>query len=102
MQGLLLQDVCTSICTFRYRAVKPRTPQLVAHFDMKMPDNQLFYVDEWKLQSPGLEVMQPACCCCPSAAPGLAQNKYFEDTAFLNYLKYLEYWRRPEYAKYIR
>jgi mediator of RNA polymerase II transcription subunit 31 len=34
--------------------------------------------------------------------PGLAQNKYFEDKAFLNYLKYLEYWRRPEYAKYIR
>lgn len=33
---------------------------------------------------------------------GLAQNKYLEDRAFLNYLKYLEYWRQPKYAQYIR
>jgi mediator of RNA polymerase II transcription subunit 31 len=33
---------------------------------------------------------------------GLAQNKYLEDKAFLNYLKYLEYWRQPQYATYIR
>ena len=39
----------------------------------------------------------------PAALPaGLAQNKYLEDKAFLNYLKYLEYWRQPQYAKYIR
>lgn len=33
---------------------------------------------------------------------GLAQNRYLDDPVFLNYLKYLEYWRRPEYAKYIK
>lgn len=32
---------------------------------------------------------------------GLAQSRYFQDPAFLNYLKYLQYWKRPEYAKYI-
>ncbi len=31
----------------------------------------------------------------------LAQHKYFEDKSFVNYLKYLRYWKRPEYAKFI-
>lgn len=31
----------------------------------------------------------------------LAQQRYFEDPAFLNYLEYLQYWKKPEYAKYI-
>ncbi|TPX77097.1 hypothetical protein CcCBS67573_g01598 [Chytriomyces confervae] len=31
----------------------------------------------------------------------LAQQQYFNDPAFINYLKYLLYWRRPEYAKLI-
>lgn len=29
----------------------------------------------------------------------LAQLRYFEDPAFVNYLEYLQYWRKPEYAK---
>lgn len=32
---------------------------------------------------------------------GLAQNRYFEDDAFLEYLKYLLYWRQPQYARFI-
>lgn len=31
----------------------------------------------------------------------LAQNRYFDDEAFVGYLKYLLYWKRPEYAKFI-
>lgn len=31
----------------------------------------------------------------------LAQSKYLENEAFLNYLEYLEYWREAEYAKYL-
>ncbi|KAI9178239.1 hypothetical protein LWI28_024236 [Acer negundo] len=31
----------------------------------------------------------------------LAQNHYFEDEAFIGYLKYLQYWKRPEYVKFI-
>ncbi|KAF3614360.1 Mediator of RNA polymerase II transcription subunit 31 [Capsicum annuum] len=31
----------------------------------------------------------------------LAQNRYFEDEAFIGYLKYLQYWQRPEYIKFI-
>ena len=29
----------------------------------------------------------------------LAQLRYFEIPAFVNYLAYLQYWRQPEYAK---
>jgi mediator of RNA polymerase II transcription subunit 31 len=31
----------------------------------------------------------------------LAQTKFFEDEAFMNYLEYLEYFRGREYAKFI-
>lgn len=31
----------------------------------------------------------------------LAQTRLLEDPAFVNYLKYLEYWRQPQYAKFI-
>ena len=31
----------------------------------------------------------------------LSQQGYFKDTAFINYLKYLSYWKKPEYAKYL-
>lgn len=31
----------------------------------------------------------------------LAQRGYFKDQAFINYLKYLQYWKEPEYAKYL-
>lgn len=33
--------------------------------------------------------------------PGLARNKHFEDPAFVRYLDYLTYFKRPEYVKYI-
>ncbi|KAF6252762.1 mediator of RNA polymerase II transcription subunit 31-like protein [Scenedesmus sp. NREL 46B-D3] len=47
-----------------------------------------------------LEFIQ--CLANPHYLNWLAQNKYLEDKAFLNYLKYLEYWRQPQYATYIR
>lgn len=32
----------------------------------------------------------------------LAQRGYFKDAAFINYLKYLLYWKEPEYARYLK
>jgi len=32
----------------------------------------------------------------------LAKNGYFEEESFLNYLKYLEYWKKPEFLKYLK
>lgn len=32
----------------------------------------------------------------------LARNQYFDDPCFLNYLKYLRYWKEPEYIIYIQ
>ncbi|KAG9292081.1 hypothetical protein G9A89_017981 [Geosiphon pyriformis] len=31
----------------------------------------------------------------------LAQKGFLDNPAFVNYLKYLQYWKRPEYAKFI-
>jgi hypothetical protein len=35
------------------------------------------------------------------AAAGLAQSRVLADPAFAAYLRYLLYWRRPEYARFI-
>ena len=35
------------------------------------------------------------------AAAGLAQSRVLADPAFAAYLKYLLYWRRPEYARFV-
>lgn len=37
----------------------------------------------------------------PNYLHWLATNRYFQDKAFLNYLEYLNYWRKPEYVKFI-
>lgn len=34
--------------------------------------------------------------------PVIAQRGYFKDQTFINYLKYLTYWKEPEYARYIK
>jgi hypothetical protein len=31
-----------------------------------------------------------------------AQRGYFKDQVFINYLKYLLYWKEPEYARYLK
>jgi len=32
----------------------------------------------------------------------LAANKFFEDEAFMRFLRYLQYWKRPEYIVYLK
>ena len=46
-----------------------------------------------------LEFVQ--CLSNPGYLCYLYQQKFFEDEAFLNYIKYLNYWHDPQYAKYI-
>jgi hypothetical protein len=36
-----------------------------------------------------------------SGSADLAQGQYFDEPAFVNYLAYLLYWKRPEYAHFI-
>ncbi|KAI8621882.1 SOH1-domain-containing protein [Chytriomyces sp. MP71] len=48
-----------------------------------------------------LELEFVQCLANPKYLQFLAQQQYFADPAFINYLKYLLYWRRPEYAKLI-
>lgn len=47
-----------------------------------------------------LEFVQ--CLANPEYIWFLVQRNFFGDHEFMNYLKYLLYWTRPEYAKYIR
>ncbi|KAL3686780.1 hypothetical protein R1sor_013089 [Riccia sorocarpa] len=48
-----------------------------------------------------LELEFVQCLANPTYIHYLAQNRYFDDEAFVGYLKYLQYWQRPEYAKFI-
>ncbi|PKA58890.1 Mediator of RNA polymerase II transcription subunit 31 [Apostasia shenzhenica] len=48
-----------------------------------------------------LELEFVQCLANPTYIHYLAQNRYFEDDAFIGYLKYLQYWQRPEYIKFI-
>ncbi|XXG78009.1 hypothetical protein AAC387_Pa08g2041 [Persea americana] len=48
-----------------------------------------------------LELEFVQCLANPTYIHYLAQNRYFEDEAFIGYLEYLQYWRRPEYMKFI-
>lgn len=36
-----------------------------------------------------------------SSHTGLSQNRFFEDSAFVQYLAYLQYWKQPEYARFV-
>ena len=47
-----------------------------------------------------LEFVQ--CLSNPHYLNFLAQHGYFRETAFINYLKYLQYWAKPEYIKFLR
>jgi len=47
-----------------------------------------------------LEFIQ--CLANPHYLHFLAQRGYFNDDSMVNYLKYLNYWRKPEYARHLR
>ena len=46
-----------------------------------------------------LEFIQ--CLANPAYLQFLAQSQIFADEAFINYLDYLLYWKKPEYAQYV-
>ncbi|XP_031501756.1 mediator of RNA polymerase II transcription subunit 31 isoform X1 [Nymphaea colorata] len=48
-----------------------------------------------------LELEFVQCLANPTYIHYLAQNRYLDDEAFIGYLKYLQYWQRPEYVKFI-
>ncbi|KAJ3121816.1 hypothetical protein HK100_012226, partial [Physocladia obscura] len=48
-----------------------------------------------------LELEFVQCLANPKYLQFLAQHQYFNDPAFLNYLKYLLYWKQPEYAQLV-
>lgn len=41
------------------------------------------------------------CLANPLYLHELHVQKYLDDPAFLEYLKYLDYWRKPEYVRFI-
>lgn len=47
-----------------------------------------------------LEFVQ--CLANPNYLNFLAQRGFFKEQTFVNYLKYLQYWRDPKYARYLK
>ncbi|KAI8442237.1 hypothetical protein MSG28_005813 [Choristoneura fumiferana] len=47
-----------------------------------------------------LEFVQ--CLANPNYIHFLAQRGYFKEQTFINYLRYLQYWREPEYARFLK
>ncbi|KAJ4952310.1 hypothetical protein NE237_029142 [Protea cynaroides] len=84
-----VEGVMTSVKESDDAAQAPSTPKNI----YKDPDDgrQRFLLE--------LEFVQ--CLANPTYIHYLAQNRYFEDEAFIGYLKYLQYWQRPEYIKFI-
>ncbi|KAF9668146.1 hypothetical protein SADUNF_Sadunf15G0098100 [Salix dunnii] len=82
----------TSMASFEEAENNPETPSSPKKI-YKDPDDgrQRFLLE--------LEFVQ--CLANPTYIHYLAQNRYFEDEAFIGYLKYLLYWQRPEYMKFI-
>ncbi|KAL8210109.1 hypothetical protein R6Q57_006841 [Mikania cordata] len=68
--------------------------------NMLMPKNVYKDPDDGR-QRFLLELEFVQCLANPTYIHYLAQNRYFEDEAFIGYLKYLQYWQQPEYIKYI-
>eukprot|EP00889_Picochlorum_renovo_P007352 jgi/Picre1/34382/NNA_001852.t1 len=56
-------------------------------------------IDDSKRFEAELEFVQSLAS--PDYLNWLGQNKYFEDESFVKFLAYLQYWKRPEYAKFI-
>ncbi|XP_064459034.1 mediator of RNA polymerase II transcription subunit 31-like [Ornithodoros turicata] len=47
-----------------------------------------------------LEFVQ--CLANPEYLNFLAQRGYLKDKAFVNYLNYLQYWKKPDYARFLK
>lgn len=54
-----------------------------------------------KIPSHMLTTQFVQCLAHPMYLHELFRQQYFEQEEMLNYLKYLEYWRKPEYVKFI-
>ncbi|KAF7725483.1 hypothetical protein EC973_009583 [Apophysomyces ossiformis] len=48
-----------------------------------------------------LELEFVQCLANPWYLNHLAQQQYFKDEDFIRYLEYLQYWKQPEYAKFV-
>ncbi|XP_056852383.1 mediator of RNA polymerase II transcription subunit 31-like [Raphanus sativus] len=48
-----------------------------------------------------LELEFVQCLANPTYIHYVAQNRYFEDEAFIGYLKYLQYWQQPKYISFL-
>ncbi|KAI7877971.1 SOH1-domain-containing protein [Lichtheimia hyalospora FSU 10163] len=54
--------------------------------------------DEQRFQ---IELEFVQCLANPWYLNHLAQQQYFKDDAFIRYLEYLQYWKKPEYARFV-
>lgn len=74
------------------KPTKEPPPHQHPHHHHALPDDETRFTLE-------LEFVQ--CLANPDYLHWLALNKYLEDPAFVAFLRYLSYWRRPEYARFL-
>ena len=81
---------------------------------MEKPETTAAYLTTWRKRESSdgdatagqqlrfeLELEFVQCLANPRYLAWLSQQKYLDDPTFLNYLTYLAYWRRPEYACFL-
>jgi hypothetical protein len=90
---------CERLAAQQEQCARPGLPSVVAAGLAQNPAT-------WGIHCPALELIAHFhslffLICTAYTGAGLAQNRYFEDPAFLEYLRYLQYWQQPQYAQYI-
>ncbi|KAI9315004.1 putative transcriptional regulator SOH1 [Dichotomocladium elegans] len=57
--------------------------------------------DDEELKRFEMELEFVQCLANPWYLNHLGQQQYFKDEAFIRYLEYLQYWKKPEYARFV-
>ncbi|XP_025014094.2 polyadenylate-binding protein 1 isoform X2 [Ricinus communis] len=84
-----------------YSGFRSRRPFMPAPFSPPYGPKSIYKDPDDGKQRFLLELEFVQCLANPTYIHYLAQNRYFEDEAFIGYLKYLQYWQQPEYIKFI-
>ncbi|KAF9414300.1 hypothetical protein BGZ94_000444 [Podila epigama] len=92
----------TTIDTFEHSPPLVTTPTSHAQSTETPLHPSIQTEDEYeKLKRFQIELEFVQCLANPWYLHNLAQQQYFNQDAFVNYLNYLQYFRKPEYAKFI-
>lgn len=98
----LLQSMKPKICTVPLATLTLPLPIFLCKMTELMVANQCYSC----LKTTGKQSAQFFMILFTNSNPPislvLAQRGYFKEQSFINYMKYLLYWKKPEYAKFLK